>query len=489
MTHSFTQLIAMSEGKTLEFKCDLSSPKNMLKTLVAFANTAGGHLLIGVEDRTREILGVENPLDEEERLCNLIADNIEPRLVPNVELIALKDQTLLGVEVYPSGSRPHWLKKEGATEGVYVRLGSTNRKADRELIAELKRSAEGIAFDEMPLPELNADSLDIAAAKALFKDQRELSEKELLTLKLLKQVQGRLVPTIGGILLFGIEREERFSDAWIQCGRFTGTTKSVIFDHIEIHEHLPTAVERVIEFIKKHAMRGADFSQIRRRDVWSIPLTIVREAVINAIVHADYSQIGAPLRVAIYDDRVEIENPGILLPGMTVEDVKQGVSKIRNRVIARVFRELDLIEQWGSGFRRILEEAEEQNLPEPTIEEIGMRVRFTVYLAEPMTTEISKRVTEQVAKQVAEQVAEQVTEQVRRLLFCLQDGPLGGRGAMKCIGLNHRPTFIYDYLQPAIRAGFVEMTQPDSPKSPTQKYRLTAKGNALLATEQQGGEE
>jgi predicted HTH transcriptional regulator len=85
-------------------------------------------------------------------------------------------------------------------------------------------------------------------------------------------------------------------------------------------------------------------------------MTIVREAVINAIVHADYSQIGAPLRVAIYDDRVEIENPGILLPGMTIEDVRQGVSKIRNRVIARVFRELGLIEQWGSGFRRILDE-------------------------------------------------------------------------------------------------------------------------------------
>lgn len=479
MTDSITQLITMPEGKTLEFKRNLSSPKNILKTLVAFANTAGGRLIIGLEDISKDIIGVEDPLDEEERICNLIADSIKPRLVPNVELISIEDKTLLRVEVYPSGSRPHWLKKEGPNEGVYVRLGSTNRIADRELIAELKRSAEGIAFDEIPLPELSVDALDIEVARELFKDQRELSENELLTLKLLKQVQGRLVPTIGGMLLFGIEREERFSDAWIQCGRFSGTTKSVIFDHIEIHEHLPIAVERVIEFIKKHAMRGADFSQIRRRDVWSIPLTIVREAVINAIVHADYSQIGAPLRVAIYDDRVEIENPGILLPGMTVEDVKQGVSKIRNRVIARVFRELDLIEQWGSGFRRILDEAEEQNLPEPKIEEIGMRVRFTVYLAESMATEVSKTSTEQ----VTEHVTEHVTEQVRSLLFCLKTKPLGRRDAMVCIGLNSRPTFVYDYLKPAIQAGFVEMTLPNSPKSPTQKYRLTSKGKVLLTKE------
>jgi len=444
--------------------------------LVAFANTAGGRLFIGVEDGSKEILGVVNPLDEEERLCSLIADNIEPRLVPNVELIAVEDKTLLGVEVYPSGSRPHWIKKEGPFDGVYVRLGSTNRKADKELIAELERSASGTAFDELPLPELTADALDLAAARALFTGQRELSEKELLTLKLLAPVQGRLVPTIGGMLLFGRDRDEHFPDAWIQCGRFAGTTKSIILDHTEIYEHLPIAVEHVIEFIKKHAMKGADLSEIRRRDIWSVPMTIVREAVINAIVHADYSQIGAPLRVAIYDDRVEIENPGILLPGMTIEDVKQGVSKIRNRVIARVFRELGLIEQWGSGFRRILEEAEKQNLPEPALEEIGMKVRFTVFLAESISPGIKPEVREEAEKQVTEHV----TEHVKRLLICLKERPSGTKDTMQCLGLSHRPTFLYDYLRPAIQAGFVQMTQPDSPKSPTQKYRLTEKGRRCL---------
>jgi len=196
-------------------------------------------------------------------------------------------------------------------------------------------------------------------------------------------------------------------------------------------------------------------------------------------VHADYSQIGAPLRVAIYDDRVEIENPGILLPGMTVEDVRQGVSKIRNRVIARVFREVGLIEQWGSGFPRILDEAEKQHLPEPVIEEIGMKVRFTMYLAEPLAVDAAMEAIEQ----FTEQVTEQATEQVGRFLLCLKAGSLGRREAMHCLGLSHRPTFLYDYLQPAIRAGFAEMTRPDSPTSPVQKYRLTAKGRAVVAAE------
>lgn len=88
-------------------------------------------------------------------------------------------------------------------------------------------------------------------------------------------------------------------------------------------------------------------------------------------------------------------------------------------------------------------------------------------------------------EELCEQVAEHVSEQVRLLPSCLQHGLLGGCEAMKCVGLNHRPTFLYDYLQPAIQAGFVEMTQPDSQKSPTQKYRLMAKGKALLTTEQQ----
>jgi len=256
MTHSITQLITMLEGKTLEFKRDLSSPKNMLKTLVAFANTAGGRLVIGVEDHSREVIGVENPLDEEERICNLIADSIEPRLVPNVELISIEDKTLLRVEVYPSGSRPHWLKKEGPNEGVYVRLGSTNRKADRELIAELKRGAQGKSFDEQTLPDRTVGDLDFNAATACFERHRKLVKNDLESLRLVVRHQGHLVPTVGGMLLFGKDREMVFPDAWIQCGRFIGKDKADIFDHIDIHEHLPVAVERVMEFLKKHAMRG-----------------------------------------------------------------------------------------------------------------------------------------------------------------------------------------------------------------------------------------
>ena len=253
--------------------------------------------------------------------------------------------------------------------------------------SKLKCYVDGIAFDEMPMPELSVDDLDLSAAQALFGNERHLDEQSLLTLRLLNHYQGRRVPTKGGVLLFGKQRSLYFADAWIQCERFLGTEKLDIFDHIEIHSPLPKAVDEIMLFLKKHAFRGADLTEVRRKDVWSIPLGILREAVINALVHADYSQRGAPIRIVFLDDRIEIDNPGLFLPGLTLEDLKQGTSKIRNTVIARVFRELHLIEQWGTGVRRIFTEAKALGLPEPQLIETEMRVRFIILLLESQRLE------------------------------------------------------------------------------------------------------
>ena len=464
-------LLTLPEGKTIEFKRDLSSPKNLLKTLVAFANTAGGKVIIGVDDQTREALGVESPLDEEERLGSLIADSIEPRLVPNIEMVTIAGKTLLIIEVYLSNSRPHYLKAQGVENGVYVRLGSSNRQADRELIADLRRSVEGITFDELPMPELTRSDLDLEAALACFKGRRELDEQGLLTLKLLRREQGRLVPTKGAMLLFGKDRIFHFPDAWVQCGRFIGVDKASIFDHIDIDESLPQTVDSIMLFLKKHAMRGADFSEVQRRDVWSIPLGILREVVINALVHADYSQRGAPIRVAFFDDRIEIENPGILLPGMTIEDMKQGISKIRNPVIARVFRELNLIEQWGSGVRRIFREAEELGLPTPEIIEMGLRLRFIVPLVKSMAG----------ARVGLESGLE--SETVKNVLQVLAGRSLGRSEIAKALGHDRISGAVNRAVKELLIKQLIEYTIPDKPSSRLQKYRLTAAGKALLSRE------
>jgi len=121
-------------------------------------------------------------------------------------MATIEGKTLLLVEVFLSNSRPHWLNRKGIEQGCYVRLSSSNRQADQALIAELQRSVEGIAFDEMPMPELSINDLDIEAAQQAFGDIQNLNEQNLLTLKLLTHHQNKQVPTKGGVLLFGKQR-------------------------------------------------------------------------------------------------------------------------------------------------------------------------------------------------------------------------------------------------------------------------------------------
>ncbi|MCY4482419.1 MAG: ATP-binding protein, partial [Spirochaetaceae bacterium] len=170
-----TEILRRSEGKTLEFKRDLSSPAGFLRTVVAFANTAGGVILIGVQDRTRDIRGVADPLDLEERVVNLISDSIKPRLLPDVELLNYRNLQVVAVEVFPSPARPHYLARAGLQRGTYARVGSSNRLADAALVAEMRRYATGESFDEGPLPALDSEAVDFRAASESFAPARTLA--------------------------------------------------------------------------------------------------------------------------------------------------------------------------------------------------------------------------------------------------------------------------------------------------------------------------
>ena len=372
-------LLKRPEGKTLEFKRDLSSPDGVLRTLVAFANTAGGVLLIGVEDRTSHVRGVRDALDLEERLANLVSDSIAPRVLPDIEILPWRRTQVIAIQIHPSSTRPHHLMREGVDKGTYVRVGSTNRRADAELVQELRRAARGESFDEQPLPELDSYAVDFRAASECFAPVRTLDRRDLETLRLVTSHQGRKVPTVGGVLLFGTDRERHFPDAWLQAGRFGGTDKSRIIDRAEIRSLPVRAIDEAIAFVEKHALHGADIGRMRRQERWNLPPAAVREAMINAVAHTDYAQRGAPIRVSIFDDRLEIENPGLLPFGLTIEDLEYGVSKLRNRVIGRVFHNLGLIEQWGSGIQRMMAACRDAGLADPRLEEIATRFRVTIF--------------------------------------------------------------------------------------------------------------
>jgi len=407
------ELLTRPEGKTLEFKRELTAPAGVLRTLVAFANTAGGTLVLGVEDGTRHVRGVRAPLDLEERLASLVSDSIRPRLVPDLEILPYRRVHVLAVRVYPSSSRPHYLTRDGPDAGVYVRVGSTNRRADRELIAELQRFARSEGFDEQALPELDSEAVDFRAASESFRPIRRLRRADLETLRLVTPHQGRVVPTVGGLLLFGTARARYFPDAWLQAGRFRGTDRGELLDQAEVRLHLPQVVDAAIAFVEKHSLHGATIGPVRRTERWTLPPAAVREAIINAVAHADYAQRGAPLRLALFDDRLEVDNPGLLPFGLTVDDLVRGISKLRNRVIGRVFHELGLMEQWGSGIQRMTAACREAGLAPPTLEEIGTRFRVTLHtqsVTQPAVDATDQAILARLTREQGRTTAEIATE-------------------------------------------------------------------------------
>jgi predicted HTH transcriptional regulator len=220
--------------------------------------------------------------------------------------------------------------------------------------------------------------LDFRVASELFAKYKEITPEALRSLHITTKHQGRVVPTIGGLLLFGKARLDWFPDAWVRAGRFAGIDRSRLVDSVEIRSYLPQAAEEAIAFVQKHLQREAVIGAVRRQDRWTVPPVAIREAVINAIVHADYAQRGAPIRIAIFDNRIEVDNPGLLPFGLTVEDIRRGVSKLRNRVIGRVFHELHLIEQWGSGIQRMTSACVDAGLAPPELEEVGTHFRVTI---------------------------------------------------------------------------------------------------------------
>ena len=371
-----SELITSAEGKTLEFKRDLSSLPPILKTLVAFANTSGGTLVIGIGD-DGAVVGIADALREEERLASSVADGIRPAMTPDIDLASHDGKTLLIVHV-PHWRGPFYLRAEGPQDGVYVRLGSTNRHAGPELLAELQRSLAGLSFDQMPCADLSADDLDPERIRRYFAAiGREVSQEHLESLGVLVAQAGRLTPSHGGLILFGRDapRQRLFPEARVSCARFRGAERVDFLDRLDIEGTVLEALEETPKFIRRNTRMAARIVTMRRQDIPEYPDIALREVLVNAVAHADYSLTGMRIRVAIYADRLEVENPGMLPFGMTLDDLKAGVSRIRNRVIVRVLRELGMVEEWGTGYRRVTQACEAGGYPPPMWQELGAALR------------------------------------------------------------------------------------------------------------------
>ena len=232
-----------------------------------------------------------------------------------------------------------------------------------------------ISFDQEANREVELDSLDISSLEGGFvRAGKVLDQPVMKNLKLVIEDNSTLYPSNGLLILLG-----KFEHVKMKCSRFKGTSMDVFLDRKEYEGDLFSQLENAENFIKNYIKLSGEIKGLQRNDQYEIPIEAIRESLVNAVVHRDYSNDGRDIKVGIYDDIVNIVSPGGFPSTITQEDILEGRSEIRNKVIARVFKELNYIEQWGSGIRRIKSSCKARGLKGPEILEKGDFVDVSLY--------------------------------------------------------------------------------------------------------------
>jgi len=371
------ELINGGESKTVEFKEDFPQKNQISKTVCAFANRAGGYIVVGVNDRG-DVKGLSNDLLDEylDRISNIVHDSVYPMLIPELYTYKIDNKNVIVVQVYPGNMPPYYIKSDGKLKGTYIRVGKTNKQADSEMIQELERRRVNKTFDEDISRE--ADEGSISNLIRILENAlvKEVTKEKLENLNLLIAVGDVKYLSNAALIVLG-----EMDNCRIKCARFTGDSVLDFIDRKEYSGNLFNQLNSAIGFIKSHINIAGVISGsgLRRKDVLEIPEEVFREAVLNAIVHRDYSISGSDIKIAVYNSRIDVISPGGLPKSITVEEIYAGRSEIRNKIIARIFREAGIIEQWGSGIPRIREACEQKGLKTPEISENGMFVKLTIY--------------------------------------------------------------------------------------------------------------
>ncbi len=346
--------IKKGEDIHTEFKEILLDKNKILKEIVGFANTDGGQLIFGVNDAS-EVTGIEN-IDELMRIIDDLAyQRCEPPVTVVQETVNINKKTILVVNIPKGNQRPY--KTSGGQ--YYIRSSNRCRQASREELLRLFQSGESIYYDETTVYRADFKDLDMDSFKEFlldYMDIKETNESDLGNyLKNLHLLDEEHRPTLAGILFFGKKPQFFFQSARVICAYIKGKDLAVSpFDKKDITGRIPDILENTQKYLnlflrEEHIIKGFE-PEIRRE----IVPAVLREAVVNAVAHKDYT-VGAPIRVIIYEDRVEIRTPGKLPNSVTIDSMKIGGSHIlRNPTIYNLLYKIGMVTDLGSGVRRII---------------------------------------------------------------------------------------------------------------------------------------
>ena len=359
------EIITNGESSKIEFKEEGVHPNSLAEEIIAFANFEGGTILIGVDD-TGTLKGCAKK-DLEEFIINVCRNNVRPPLIPVIEKVMVDEKRIFTVTV-PRGDTAY-----STNRGLYyIRVGSTKQTPTQQELLRLFQKRNMIQLDETPVIKTSLRSIDVAKVNTFLAklSQSPLNEDsdtslihELINLSILVAVDNTLHPSLGGVLAFGKNPQKYFPSYSIQCGAYNG--EDLAADTIREKDLVGTLdelIEDAIAFVKLTMPQNPILERdIQRKDNYLYPVEALREAIVNAVCHRDYTISGAAIRLLLFNDRLEIRSPGGLPNTLTEENMLYR-QFTRNQMIASFLTGYGYMEQRGKGMLRMIKGCNENGI-------------------------------------------------------------------------------------------------------------------------------
>ncbi len=388
------ELIRNGENSGVEFKRDDVHPDSLAKEIGALLNLRGGHILLGVENDGSVSGLTRDRQAAEEWVMNICRHNLQPAIIPYWEVIPWDPDKLVGGITLPADypDKPYKARHGGAWV-TFVRVGTTSREATREEEARLYQASGLMRYDTKPVPRASLQDLDLRRLEDYFRQWRKQEappqedlqawQRLLLNCDLMEGEMERATPTVGAMLLFGRNPNRFVPQAGISAAAYPSPDKDyaaleravlrgpLVGLFSQAGQLLETGVvEQAMDFVRRNTRVEAFITPGgQRRDRWAdYPLEAVREAVVNAIAHRDYSIAVTDIELSLYSDRLEIISPGRLPNTVTVDKMRLGYRATRNELVKEVLRDYAYIEATGLGIpRKIIRGMREHNGTEPDL--------------------------------------------------------------------------------------------------------------------------
>lgn len=378
-------LIASGEDSFTEFKEPATTPADVAKEMCAFANTAGGRVVIGVDDDLRLVGDTQW---NEERAMNVARTSIDPPIIPTYQRLVWEEDKEVAVIGVDQGTAKPYARRSGEARTYYVRVGTTSRQASQEELIRLTQASGAVAADLRPVVGATVKDLDPELLVQRFQDLRSVHydslapdqrERTLIAADILHR--DSRAPTIAGLLCYGHNPQAPIPHAFVSCVSYAATTPTrEIVDRADVGGRVDDQVRHAAAFIVRNVPRASTVAGNIREDAPRPSPETFREVVANAVAHRHYG-IAGPIQVRVLTNRVEVISPGGLPNGVTPAAMRLGVSIRRNEFLVQHLVHLGIVDALGRGIALIYEEAATLGLPAPTI------------VAEENVTQISVRWT------------------------------------------------------------------------------------------------